>query len=237
MNEIRTFFHQRGFTFAQGPEIEDDWHNFDALNIPEHHPARQNHDTFYMHVNSPVGAIKRLLRTHTSTVQIRTMSQSKPPLRLISMGRVYRSDDLDATHTPMFHQVEGLVIDRNIHMGHLKGLLQEFSSALFQVENAPIRMRPSFFPFTEPSAEVDVACTKRDGKLIMGEGGHWMELLGCGMVHPQVLDNCGIDPTQFQGFAFGMGIERLCMIKNGITDIRNLYEGDEHWLRHYGCAA
>lgn len=239
MNDIQSFFEKRGFSFVQGPEIDDEWHNFDALNIPEHHPARQNHDTFYMQASCDEQQEKnrRLLRTHTSTVQIRSMMTKKPPLRLISMGRVYRSDDLDATHTPMFHQVEGLVIDKGIHMGHLKGLLRDFCSALFGVDDAPIRMRPSFFPFTEPSAEVDVACTKKDGRLIMGEGGGWMELLGCGMVHPHVLQNCGIDPNEYQGFAFGMGIERLCMIKNGMTDIRQLYEGDERWMHHFGSLA
>lgn len=237
MNELKGFFERRGFTCVDGPEIEDEWHNFDALNIPAHHPARQSHDTFYIKNTNENSLIKKLLRTHTSTVQIRHMSHQKPPMRLISMGRVFRSDDLDATHTPMFHQIEGLVIEEGIHMGHLKGLLREFSSALLNVDNAPIRMRPSFFPFTEPSAEVDIACSRKDGKLTMGSGGEWMELLGCGMVHPNVLTNCGIDPNKYQGFAFGMGIERLCMIKNGIVDIRQLYDGDEHWLNHFGSLA
>lgn len=227
--EIADFFQKRGFTFAEGPEVEDEWHNFDALNIPSHHPARQNHDTFFIE-----GHPTYLLRTHTSTVQIRSMATQKPPLRLISVGRVYRSDDLDATHTPMFHQIEGLVLDKNINMGHLKGLIREFCSTLFGVADVPVRFRPSFFPFTEPSAEVDIACTKKDGKLVIGKGGDWLELLGCGMVHPNVLTNCGIDPHEYQGFAFGMGLERLCMIKNGIVDIRQLYDGDEAWLKHFG---
>ncbi|MDP3371625.1 MAG: phenylalanine--tRNA ligase subunit alpha [Candidatus Paracaedibacteraceae bacterium] len=227
--EIADFFQKRGFTFAEGPEVEDEWHNFDALNIPSHHPARQNHDTFFIQ-NHPT----HLLRTHTSTVQIRSLATQKPPLRLISVGRVYRSDDLDATHTPMFHQIEGLVLDKNIHMGHLKGLIREFCSTLFGVADVPVRFRPSFFPFTEPSAEVDIACTRKDGKLVIGKGGDWLELLGCGMVHPNVLTNCDVDPLEYQGFAFGMGLERLCMIKNGIADIRQLYDGDETWLKHFG---
>ncbi len=240
MLEIKDFFYKRGFTFAEGPEVEDEWHNFDALNIPSHHPARQNHDTFYIKTDDIVSEEQTslshnyLLRTHTSTVQIRALATQKPPLRLISFGRVYRSDDLDATHTPMFHQIEGLVLDKNIHMGHLKGLIREFCSTLFGVSNVPVRFRPSFFPFTEPSAEVDIACSRKDGKLVIGEGGDWLELLGCGMVHSNVLTNCGVDPAEYQGFAFGIGLERLCMLKNGIIDIRQCYEGDESWLKHFG---
>ena len=227
--EIADFFQKRGFTFAEGPEVEDEWHNFDALNMPSHHPARQNHDTFFIE-----GHPKHLLRTHTSTVQIRSLAKQKPPIRLLSIGRVYRSDDLDATHTPMFHQIEGLVLDKSIHIGHLKGLIRDFCSALFGVADVPVRFRPSFFPFTEPSAEVDIACSKKDGKLVIGKDGDWLELLGCGMVHPNVLTSCGVDPLEYQGFAFGMGLERLCMIKNGIVDIRQLYEGDDTWLKHFG---
>ncbi len=242
MLEIKDFFYKRGFTFAEGPEVEDEWHNFDALNIPSHHPARQNHDTFYIKTDSLSNMNEEpsqlphshLLRTHTSTVQIRALAKEKPPLRLISFGRVYRSDDLDATHTPMFHQIEGLVLDKGIHMGHLKGLIREFCSTLFGVSNVPVRFRPSFFPFTEPSAEVDIACSRKDGKLMIGEGGDWLELLGCGMVHPNVLTNCGVDPAEYQGFAFGIGLERLCMLKNGIIDIRQCYEGDDAWLKHFG---
>lgn len=225
IQDIKNYFTAQGFFVAEGPEVDDEFHNFDALNIPPHHPARQSHDTFYLE-----GAPGHLLRTHTSNVQIRTLHKQKPPLRCISLGRVYRSDDLDATHTPMFHQVEGLVLEPGIHFGHLKGCITDFCRWFFGVENMPVRFRPSFFPFTEPSAEVDIACGRKDGKLVIGEGSGWLEMLGCGMVHPHVLENCGTDPATTQGFAFGMGIERLIMVKYGITDIRQLYETDLRWL-------
>ena len=233
IDEIVAIFGEMGFTVAEGPEIEDDWHNFTALNIPLDHPARQEHDTFYMPGEH---GERKVLRTHTSPVQIRTMTAEKPPIRIIVPGRTYRSD-YDATHSPMFHQVEGLVIDKTSHMGHLKGCLIEFCRAFFEIDDLPVRFRPSYFPFTEPSAEVDIGCTREGGEFRIGRGGDWLEILGSGMVNPNVLSNCGIDPTEYQGFAFGMGIERLAMLKYGIPDLRTFFESDLRWLRHYGFRA
>ena len=232
-DEILAVLGDMGFDLAEGPDIEDDFHNFTALNIPPEHPARQEHDTFYFHPG-PDGA-RKLLRTHTSPVQIRHMQRHKPPLRIIVPGRTYRCDS-DQTHTPMFHQVEGLVVDRTTHMGHLKGCLEDFVRALFEVDDVPVRFRPSYFPFTSPSAEMDIGCTRAGGELRIGAGGDWLEILGCGMVHPKVLDNCGIDPEVYQGFAFGLGIDRLAMLKYGIADLRSFFESDLRWLRHYGFA-
>ncbi len=230
IDEITAIFGEMGFTVAEGPDIEDDWHNFTALNIPADHPARQEHDTFYLPGEH---GERKVLRTHTSPVQIRTMTAEKPPIRIITPGRTYRSD-YDATHSPMFHQVEGLVIDKTSHMGHLKGCLIEFCSAFFEVDDLPVRFRPSYFPFTEPSAEVDIGCTRDGGEFRIGHGDDWLEILGSGMVNPNVLSNCGIDPNEYQGFAFGIGIERLAMLKYGIPDLRTFYDSDLRWLRHYG---
>ena len=231
IDELTAIFGEMGFTVAEGPHIEDDFHNFTALNIPPEHPARQELDTFYL-TEKPDGS-RRVLRTHTSPVQIRTMLRDKPPIRIIVPGRTFRSDH-DATHSPMFHQVEGLVIDKASHMGHLKGCLIEFCRAFFDVDDLPVRFRPSYFPFTEPSAEVDIGCSRSGGELKIGPGGDWLEILGSGMVHPKVLINCGIDPEIYQGFAFGMGIERIAMLKYGIPDLRTFYDSDLRWLRHYG---
>ena len=235
MEELVSIFADMGFGVAEGPDIEDDFHNFTALNFPPGHPAREMHDTFYLpdDPDEKGEAAKKLLRTHTSTVQVRTMMKEKPPIRIICMGRTYRSD-YDMTHTPMFHQMEGLVIDKNIHMGHLKGCLEDFLRAFFQVDDLPVRFRPSFFPFTEPSAEVDIGCSRKDGGLKIGAGDSWLEILGCGMVHPNVIRNCGLDPNEYQGFAFGMGLERLTMLKYGIPDLRTFFESDVRWLEHYG---
>ncbi|MYE00083.1 MAG: phenylalanine--tRNA ligase subunit alpha [Alphaproteobacteria bacterium] len=230
IDEITQIFGEMGFRWAEGPDIEDDWHNFTALNIPPEHPARQEMDTFYL--AGEAGA-RPVLRTHTSPVQIRTMLETPPPLRVIVPGRTYRSDH-DATHSPMFHQVEGLAIDRAIHMGHLKGCLIAFCRAFFGVADLPVRFRPSHFPFTEPSAEVDIGCTREGGQLRIGAGGDWLEILGSGMVHPKVIANCGLDPEEWQGFAFGMGIERIAMLKYGIPDLRTMYDSDLRWLSHYG---
>jgi phenylalanyl-tRNA synthetase alpha chain len=229
IEEIRTIFAELGFSVAEGPDIEDAEHNFDALNIPESHPARQMHDTFYLKNGM-------LLRTHTSPVQIRTMRAGKPPFRFIAPGSTYRCDS-DLTHTPMFHQVEGFVIDKGINMGHLKGCIIEFLKTFFELDHVPVRFRPSFFPFTEPSAEVDIGCKRSRDELKIGEGNDWLEVLGCGMIHPNVLKNCGIDPNEWQGFAFGMGVERLAMLKYGIPDLRTFFESDVRWLQHYGFAA
>jgi len=234
IEEIVEIFAQMGFAVAEGPDIEDDFHNFTALNIPPEHPARQMHDTFYFGARED--GSRHLLRTHTSPVQIRTMLSQKPPIRVIVPGRTYRCDS-DMTHTPMFHQVEGLVIDKTTNMGHLKGCLIEFVRAFFEVDDVPVRFRPSFFPFTEPSAEVDIGCSRQGGELRIGPGAGWLEVLGSGMVHPNVLRNCGIDPDEYQGFAFGMGVERLAMLKYGIPDLRTFFESDLRWLRHYGFAA
>ncbi|HJU16478.1 MAG TPA: phenylalanine--tRNA ligase subunit alpha [Stellaceae bacterium] len=234
IDEIVAIFGEMGFAVAEGPHIEEDFYNFTALNIPPEHPARQEHDTFYLPERAD--GTRPVLRTHTSPVQIRTMQRQKPPIRIIVPGRTFRCDH-DATHSPMFHQVEGLVIDRTTHMGHLKGCLIEFCRAYFGQGDLPVRFRPSYFPFTEPSAEVDIGCSRKGGELKIGAGGDWLEILGSGMVHPQVLRNCGIDPEIYQGFAFGMGIERIAMLKYGIPDLRTFYEGDLRWLSHYGFAA
>lgn len=238
IEEITAIFADMGFCVAEGPEIEDDFHNFTALNFPPEHPARQMHDTFYLpDAEGKTGdAAKRLLRTHTSTVQVHVMTAQKPPLRVIIPGRTFRSD-YDMTHTPMFHQMEGLLIDKTTHMGHLKGCLIEFCKRFFEVEDLPTRFRPSFFPFTEPSAEMDIGCARAGGELKIGAGSDWLEILGCGMVHPNVLKNCGIDPDVYQGFAFGMGVERVAMLKYGIPDLRTFFESDLRWLRHYGFSA
>lgn len=231
LDELIAIFADMGFTVAEGPDIEDDFHNFTALNIPPEHPARQMHDTFYL--PAAADGTERVLRTHTSPVQVRTMMSAKPPIRIVAPGRTYRSD-YDMTHTPMFHQIEGLVIDEATHMGHLKGCLTEFCRAFFDVDDLPLRFRPSFFPFTEPSAEVDIGCSRKGGELKLGNYGDWLEILGCGMVHPKVLEACGIDSTRYQGFAFGMGIERVAMLKYGIPDLRTFFEADLRWLKHYG---
>jgi phenylalanyl-tRNA synthetase alpha chain len=235
MDELAEIFADMGFSVATGPEIEDDWHNFTALNIPESHPARAMHDTFYFDRTDEQGR-KMLLRTHTSPVQIRTMQSQKPPIYIIAPGRTYRSDS-DATHTPMFHQVEGLVIDRGIHIGHLKWTLETFLKAYFEREDIVLRLRPSYFPFTEPSAEVDVGYTVQSGRRVLGGSERWMELLGSGMVHPKVIEACGLDPDEWQGFAFGCGIDRLAMLKYGMDDLRAFFDGDIRWLKHYGFAA
>lgn len=231
IDEITQIFGEMGFRWAEGPDIEDDWYNFTALNIPPEHPARQEMDTFYLAAEE--GRARPVLRTHTSPVQIRTMLAEPPPLRVIVPGRTYRSDH-DATHSPMFHQVEGLAIGKSIHMGHLKGCLIAFCRAFFGVADLPVRFRPSHFPFTEPSAEVDIGCTREGEQLRIGAGGDWLEILGSGMVHPKVIANCGLDPEEWQGFAFGMGIERIAMLKYGIPDLRTMYDSDLRWLRHYG---
>ena len=234
IDEVVAILGEMGFTVAEGPDIEDDWHNFTALNIPPDHPARQEHDTFYL---PGTGNDERMvLRTHTSPVQIRIMQMAEPPLRIIAPGRTYRCDD-DATHSPMFHQVEGLVVDKTTHMGHLKGCLIDFCRAFFGIEDLPVRFRPSYFPFTEPSAEVDIGCTREDGEFRIGHGDDWMEILGCGMVNSRVLDNCNIDSTRYQGFAFGLGVERMAMLKYGIPDLRTFFESDLRWLRHFGFSA
>ena len=230
MEEIAAIFGAMGFAVAEGPDIESDWHNFGALNIPAHHPARADHDTFYLPARAATSR-RRVLRTHTSPVQIRTMLRQPPPVRVIVTGRTYRADH-DATHSPMFHQCEGLAVDRDITLGHLKGCLIDFLRAFFGICDLPVRFRASYFPFTEPSMEVDIGWNRRTGEL--GEGGDWLEILGSGMVHPRVLANCGLDPREWQGFAFGMGVERVTMLKHGIPDLRPFYESDIRWLRHYG---
>jgi len=234
IDEIIAIFGEMGFSVAEGPDIEDDFKNFTALNIPPDHPARQMQDTFYLPPQED--GSRMVLRTHTSPVQIRTMQSKKPPIRVICPGRTYRCDS-DMTHTPMFHQVEGLVIDETTHMGHLKGCLIDFVRTFFNIDNLAVRFRPSYFPFTEPSAEVDIGCDRSGGELKLGQGSDWLEILGCGMVHPKVLINCGIDPTKYQGFAFGMGIERIAMLKYGIPDLRTFFDGDLRWLKHYGFPA
>ena len=231
MVEVISIFAQMGFTVAEGPDIESDFYNFTALNIPQEHPARQEHDTFYF--NEDENGERKVLRTHTSPVQIRTMEKLKPPLRVIVPGRTYRSDH-DATHSPMFHQCEGLVIGDNLNMSHLKGCLIDFCRIFFGVDDLPVRFRPSYFPFTEPSAEVDIGCSRKSGELIIGEGDEWLEILGIGMVNPRVLQNCGLDPNEHQGFAFGMGLERVAMLKYGIPDLRPFFDSDLRWMKHYG---
>jgi phenylalanyl-tRNA synthetase alpha chain len=230
-NEITAIFTDMGFSVAEGPDIESEDYNFTKLNFPENHPARDMHDTFYF-PPKPDGA-RMLLRTHTSPVQIRTMLSQKPPIRVIIPGRTYRSDS-DQTHTPMFHQVEGLVIDKSSHLGHLKWILAEFCKAFFEVDQVNMRFRPSYFPFTEPSLEVDIQYRRDKSEIRVGEGEDWMEILGCGMVHPNVLRNCGLDPDIYQGFAWGLGIDRLAMLKYGMPDLRAFFEADVRWLAHYG---
>jgi phenylalanyl-tRNA synthetase alpha chain len=236
MEEINAIFADMGFDVATGPDIESQFYNFTALNIPDAHPARQMHDTFYMQAEEDGEAL--LLRTHTSPVQVRTMQdgqkdKSGPPFRFIAPGRTYRCDS-DQTHTPMFHQVEGLVVDETTHMGHLKHTLEAFLAAFFEVENIAIRFRPSYFPFTEPSMEIDMQCYRDGNKLVVGEGNDWMEIGGSGMVNPHVLRHAGIDAEKYQGFAFGMGIDRLAMLKYGAPDLRSFFEADLRWLKHYG---
>jgi phenylalanyl-tRNA synthetase alpha chain len=247
MDEIVAIFAELGFSIAEGPDIEDDFHNFSALNFPPKHPAREIHDTFFLRPG-PDGE-RKLLRTHTSPIQIRVMRranlaigapqfqvQQNPPIRIIGPGRVYRRDS-DATHTPMFHQAEGLVIDREIHMGHLKWTLDAFVRRFFEIENVVTRFRPHHFPFTEPSAEMDVQCDRSGEQVRIGEGSDWLEILGGGMVHPNVISVCGLDPDQWQGFAFGLGVDRLGMLKYGVPDLRDSFSGDTRWLAHYGFSA
>jgi phenylalanyl-tRNA synthetase alpha chain len=228
-DEVTTIFADMGFSVAEGPDIETDDYNFTKLNFPEDHPARDMQDTFFF--NPKPDGSRLLLRTHTSPVQVRTMLSQKPPIRIICPGRTYRSDS-DQTHTPMFHQVEGLVVDKSSHLGHLKWILEEFCKAFFEVDR--LKMRPSYFPFTEPSLEVDIQCRRDKAGVRFGEGDDWMEILGCGMVHPNVLRNCAIDPDEFQGFAWGMGIDRIAMLKYGMADLRAFFEADVRWLSHYG---
>jgi phenylalanyl-tRNA synthetase alpha chain len=234
IEEATNIFAQMGFSVAEGPDIETDNYNFSALNIPENHPARQMHDTFYLK-NAICEDSPLLLRTHTSPVQVRTMLSQQPPIRIIAPGRTYRCDS-DQTHTPMFHQIEGLYIDHaaNVNMGHLKSCIEAFCRAFFESATLPIRFRPSFFPFTEPSAEIDIGCKRTKDGVQIGTGNDWLEIMGCGMVHPNVLRNCGIDPEIYQGFAFGMGVERLAMLKYNIPDLRTFFEGHFKWIQHYG---
>jgi phenylalanyl-tRNA synthetase alpha chain len=231
MDELTAIFADMGFSIAEGPDIEIDDFNFTRLNFPEGHPAREMHDTFFF--NPDENGQRKLLRTHTSPVQVRTMLETKPPIRVICPGRTYRCDS-DQTHTPMFHQVEGLVIDKKAHLGHLKWVLEEFCKAFFEVPSVTMRFRPSFFPFTEPSMEVDIQCSRQGGEIRFGEGEDWLEILGCGMVHANVLRNCGIDPDVYQGFAWGIGIDRIAMLKYGMPDLRPFFEADVRWLSHYG---
>ena len=228
IDEISSIFSEIGFSVEEGPDVENEYNNFTALNTPDNHPARDMHDTFYLDDNK-----QKLLRTHTSPVQIRTMLKDKPPFKIIAPGRTYRSDS-DQTHAPMFHQVEGLHIDKNINMGHLKGCLNYFIKEFFEVDKIKMRFRPSHFPFTEPSAEVDIGYEIKDGKIIIGEGDKWLEILGCGMVHPNVLNNVNVDSKIYQGYAFGIGIDRLAMLKYGINDLRAFFECDYRWLNHFG---
>ena len=243
-DEITAIFSDMGFKIAEGPDIETDWYNFTALNFPEGHPAREMHDTFFLE-SGPDGS-RKVLRTHTSPVQIRVMKQSnekpaapyltapmEPPIRVVMPGRTYRHDS-DQTHTPMFHQVEGLVIDKSSHIGQLRWVLEEFLKAFFEVPGVKLRFRPSFFPFTEPSMEVDVQCDRSGAEVKIGEGSDWLEILGCGMVHPNVLRNVGLDPEVYQGFAWGMGIDRIAMLKYGMNDLRAFFDADKRWLDHYG---
>ena len=228
IDEISSIFSEIGFNVEEGPDVENEYNNFSALNTPENHPARDMHDTFYLDKNKEF-----LLRTHTSPVQVRTMLKGKPPFKIIAPGRTYRSDS-DQTHSPMFHQVEGLHIDKNINMGHLKGCLNYFIKEFFEVDKIKMRFRPSHFPFTEPSAEVDIGYEVKDSKIVIGEGNKWLEILGCGMVHPNVLKNVKVDTLKYQGYAFGIGIDRLAMLKYGINDLRAFFETDYRWLNHFG---
>ena len=228
IDEISSIFSEIGFSVEEGPDVENEYNNFTALNTPDNHPARDMHDTFYLDEKK-----EKLLRTHTSPVQIRTMLKDQPPFKIIAPGRTYRSDS-DQTHSPMFHQVEGLHIDKNINMGHLKGCLNYFIKEFFEIDKIKMRFRPSHFPFTEPSAEVDIGYEIKDGKIIIGEGNQWLEILGCGMVHPNVLKNVKVDPIKFQGYAFGIGIDRLAMLKYGINDLRSFFDCDYRWLNHFG---
>ncbi len=247
-DEIVSIFAEMGFAVAEGPDIEDDFHNFTALNFPPDHPAREMHDTFFLKPDPETGE-RKVLRTHTSPVQIRTMHRTndkpgapwiatgqEPPIRIIAPGRTFRKDS-DATHTPMFHQVEGLVIDRDIHMGHLKWTLETFVARFFELDGVDARFRPHHFPFTEPSAEMDIRCDRSGGELKLNVGDNWMEILGCGMVHPNVLSAAGLDPNEWQGFAFGMGVDRLAMLKYGIPDLRPMFDADVRWLSHFGFSA
>ena len=227
-HEIINIFSSLGFEIASGPEIDDDYHNFTALNIPENHPARQMHDTFYMNTEQDM-----VLRTHTSNVQIHKMKKGKPPFKFIAPGRVYRSDH-DQTHSPMFHQIEAVYIDKNIHMGHLKGCLEDFLKIFFETNDISIRLRPSFFPFTEPSAEVDIGYKLENGEIKIGSNEKWLEILGCGMVHRKVIENVGLNPDEYQGFAFGMGIDRIAMLKYGLSDLREFFNSDMRWIKHSG---
>ena len=236
MEELTAIFADMGFSVAEGPQVESDWYNFDALNIPPEHPARQEHDTFFMHRAEGDTRPPHVLRTHTSPVQIRAMAAQGAPIRVIAPGRVYRMD-MDQTHTPMFHQVEGLAIDRDLSMANLKWVLEEFCRAFFEVPDVELRFRASHFPFTEPSAEVDIRCSWEGGALKIGQGDGWLEILGSGMVHPKVLSAAGVDPSVWQGFAFGMGIDRIAMLKYGIPDLRAFFESDLRWLKHYGFSA
>jgi phenylalanyl-tRNA synthetase alpha chain len=228
IDEISSIFSEIGFNVEEGPDVENEYNNFSALNTPNNHPARDMHDTFYLDKNKEF-----LLRTHTSPVQVRTMVKGKPPFKIIAPGRTYRSDS-DQTHSPMFHQVEGLHIDKNINMGHLKGCLNYFIKEFFEVDKIKMRFRPSHFPFTEPSAEVDIGYEVKDGKIVIGEGNKWLEILGCGMVHPNVLKNVKVDTLKYQGYAFGIGIDRMAMLKYGINDLRAFFETDYRWLNHFG---
>ena len=247
MDEMIAIFAELGFSLAEGPDIEDDFHNFTALNFPPRHPAREMHDTFFLRPGAD--GEQMVLRTHTSPIQIRVMRKGNasvgapqfepyraPPIRIIGPGRVYRCDS-DATHTPMFHQMEGLVIDRDIHMGHLKWTLDQFIARFFELEGVVTRFRPHHFPFTEPSAEMDVQCDRSAGQIRIGEGDDWLEILGGGMVHPNILRNCGLDPDQWQGFAFGLGVDRLAALKYGMPDLRDMFASDTRWLDHYGFSA
>jgi len=231
IDEITAIFADMGFAIAEGPDIETDDYNFTMLNFPPGHPAREMHDTFFFPPDASGG--RKVLRTHTSPVQVRTMLAQKPPIRVVIPGRTYRNDS-DQTHTPMFHQVEGLVIDQSSHVGTMKWVLEEFCRAFFEVPSVKMRFRPSFFPFTEPSLEVDIQCSRKGGEIRFGEGDDWLEILGCGMVHPNVLRNCGLDPDVYQGFAWGMGIDRIAMLKYGMPDLRPFFDADVRWLAHYG---
>ena len=231
IDEISAIFGDMGFSIAEGPEIETDYYNFTALNFPEGHPAREMHDTFFF--NPDEEGKRKVLRTHTSPVQIRTMESQEPPIRVVIPGKTYRQDS-DATHSPMFHQLEGLVIDKTTHVGHLRWTLEEFCKAFFEVDSVTMRFRPSFFPFTEPSFEVDIQCDRSGDQVKFGTGTDWMEILGCGMVHPNVLRHCGLDPDVYQGFAWGMGLDRIAMLKYGMPDLRAFFDADVRWIEHYG---